>query len=57
MDANNWMSKIVINIITKEEFTTIKDAAKSIGLAHCTLSNKLNGRRPNDTDLCFKLAI
>lgn len=46
-------AKEVINVVTKEIFASIADAAKSIGMVYSLLSPKLNGRIKNNTDLQF----
>lgn len=47
-------AKEVINIITQEVFSSIKEAAIFYNLKYSTLQQKINGTRKNNTNLKFK---
>jgi group I intron endonuclease len=47
-------AKEVINIITQEVFSSIKEAAIFYNLKYSTLQQKINGIRKNNTNLKFK---
>ena len=47
-------AKIVIDIITKQEFNSIKEAALFNKLNYSTLRQKINGSRQNNTNLIIK---
>ncbi len=54
ISANHGRSRIVINVATGEEFKSCAEAARKIGMNQDTLSEKLRGRRFNNTDLEYK---
>lgn len=45
------LSKKCFNVVTGEVFHSIKEAAKSIGMRPCNLSENLSGRRNNSTNI------
>jgi hypothetical protein len=50
---SNINNKEVINIITKEIFNSITDAAKSINMKRTTLNAKLIGKNKNNTNFLY----
>lgn len=48
-------AKPVINIITNEEFPSIRAAAKFYNIKESTLKERINGRKENNTNLKFKI--
>ena len=51
--AKNSSSKKVIDKITKEEYSCIKEASIKSGINYQTLSSYLTGHRPNKTNLIY----
>lgn len=52
--TNPTRSKVVVNLETKEEFKSLKDAAKYYNLSYTNLVNKLSGYQKNKTNLIYK---
>lgn len=54
ISLNHAKSKLVINILTNEEFRSCAEASRVSGINQNTLSEKLRGQRKNNTDFKYK---
>lgn len=54
LTGNTYSAKKVINTETNTVYDTVKDAAKSLGIARSTLSGMLTGFRKNTTPIIYK---
>jgi hypothetical protein len=51
--AENKLSKLVLDLSTGIFYEGVREAAISKGLVYGTLVNRLNGRKPNNTNLIY----
>jgi hypothetical protein len=54
LTGNSYSAKRIVDIVSGIEFSTVKEAAKSIGYSSSGLSNMLTGFRENHTNLRYK---
>ena len=54
ISLNHGKNKAVINLITGQEFRSCAEASRFSGINQKTLSEKLRGRRKNNTDYKYK---